>query len=236
MLNLALLESLGVHQIVSSCQLEPSGEGFVLFDVNEKKDRRRINPFYHFVISVTAIMERSRTYIGSIEGYLCKLHANYGTKRKKLNIEDLAFKYENIPVSDLTISILNEKDETFPRQWSTGREWCREGHFFALIYKADIDKEFKNTFIEWYLAINLHEVLQSECGIHIDSVFLPEGVMVKKTGRHLRKEGFSRIGGEEGSYFARHSPIALATPPSAMSEKERVRVRKKQVLDGQFSI
>jgi len=194
-----------------------------------------------FSISATAVMKKKTpVYLGSIEGYLCRLQSNYGSIRNPINIEGIAEKLENTYVHSLTLSILNEKDESFPIQWSTGRQWCREGHFFALVHEMSFSDTINEADFEVSLFSALHDIIQIDCCIPIDSLFVPVEIAKSKIGSGLRKAGFSRLSGCEGAYFARHSPLALLEKPTMQSKKEKIEERrsskKSRVLKGQISL
>ena len=208
MLNNQKLRGLGTCIIAAECRLLPERD-YILYDSqSEEPDNHGQREIIPFSIYLTAKVKNKTIAIGEIEGYLCYFlhkYPQHSALEESIDIEGIARIYNIGDVYDLTLAIYN-KDNQFPIQWSTGREWCRERHFFALIQNVAIKEEYVDTNIGAHLISNIHNVIHNDCCISIDCVFMPIDAVPKKSHSKLRELGFTRIGGIERRYFARHTP------------------------------
>ena len=203
MLNTSLLRFLSVNQIIATFQMIPPSD-YVLFDADEALVCEVPNPFMPFTIAFTAIRKNSKLYLGTVDGYLCRYQENYGTEEMPLNLEAMAEMYDNSHVYDFTIAVLDEA-EKLPKKWSTQKEWCKDGGYFVLMEDIDIIENL-DASIDAHIFKYLHEIIQNDSCIRIDSIFIPLKIIKPETKKIIRRSGFTALGGkEDGIYYARHA-------------------------------
>jgi hypothetical protein len=206
MLNTMFLKKNGFQRLAATCQLSPESD-YTLFDASpDQKAVKKVakQAFTQFNVSISAKVNKKNLYIGEAEGFIIEFWENYGTSDEPINIERLAVMHENVPIVDFTLAILGE-DGVLPHQWSTRREWCSNGRCFALVHRISISDEYRTSGIEPFMLDRIHNIIHHDCCIRIESLFIPVSVMLSTTRTKLRKHGFTRLGGSDCGYLARHA-------------------------------
>lgn len=218
MLNIPMLKKNGFQRITTTCQLSPEAD-YTLFEAspdNKAVVKGTQQAFTPFSVSISARVNNKNLYVGEAEGILIEFWENYGTAEEPVNIEKLAFMMENAPLMDFTLAILRE-DGVLPYQWSTRREWCRNGHCFALVHRVSIADEYRASGIEPALMDRLHNIIHHDCCIRIESLFLPTSILLPSSRSKLRKKGFTRLGGSDCGYLARHALMQASLRSDALT-------------------
>lgn len=211
MLNVPLLKSMNIDHILTSCQLIQESDCVIFNAISNNPCMEKevlYRAFTPFSVDITAKTNDMNRYIGGLDGFICEYRPNYGTPDKPITFEDIAAEYEDTDVADFAISIF-DRNGKLPCQWSTGRDWCGERHFFTLVTRVNIHEEYQGIGLEPFLVENLHKIIQYDCCIQIDSVFIPVAALAHETKTALRRVGFTRIGGSDNGYLVKHSQLNL---------------------------
>jgi hypothetical protein len=206
MLNNSFLKKNGFERLTATCLLTPESD-YTLFDAApDAKGIPKVakQAFTPFTVSISAKVNKKHMYIGEAEGFIIEFWENYGSQEDPINIEKLAVMHENVPIVDFTLAILRE-DGVLPFQWSTRREWCQNGGCFVLVHRISISDAYRTSGIEPFVLNCLQNIIHHDCCIRIESLFIPVTILLSTTRTKLRKQGFTRLGGSDCGYLARHA-------------------------------